>query len=457
MSSSEASAKSAASALYRAIWRWHFYAGLIVAPILLVLAITGSIYLFNTEIDDWLNRDVRFVTVQGPAMPVSHWIAAAQGAHPGAVTRVELPASPDRAGVVSITPDKAESLEVAVEPATMQVLGSYVSADSFVGLSREIHRSLTIGTLGRRIVELVACWTLVMLATGIYLWWPRGTTFNFGGIFVPRLRLRGRLLWKDIHAVTGVWVALLIGFQILTGLPWAGVQGSIMRQGVTAAGIGYPARGAESAPMKAVVKDAPWTLADVPMPQSSPEHAGHTGHGKARAGADAAGVAGVDGIVDALWARGIVGGYRLTLPVGSKGVYTASIYPDQPQGQRTLYFDRYSGKLIREVRYADYGWGAKAIELGVQLHMGNYFGRANQILMLIPCIGIILLIISGVTMWWKRRPSGKLSAPPKVPNAPIFGALAIMIGAGIVLPLFGLSLIAIFAVDRIASMRKAAS
>ena len=109
------------------------------------------------------------------------------------------------------------------------------------------------------------------------------------------------------------------------------------------------------------------------------------------------------------------------------------------------------------MRYADYGWGAKAIELGVQLHMGNYFGRANQILMLIPCIGIILLIISGVTMWWKRRPSGKLSAPPKVPNAPIFGALAIMIGAGIVLPLFGLSLIAIFAVDRIASMRKAAS
>ncbi len=437
--------KHAASALYRAIWRWHFYAGLIVAPVLLVMAITGSIYLFNTEIDDWLNRDTRFVTAQGPAMPVSHWIAAAQAAQPGMVASVDLPATPDRPGIVSIAPAKGEPVEVAVEPATMHALGSTVGADTLVGMAREIHRSLTMGTLGRRIVELVACWTLVMIATGLYLWWPRGMTFDLGGVIVPRFRLRGRLLWKDIHAVTGVWVAALIVFQILTGLPWAGVQGAIMRQGVTWAGIGYPSRGAESVPMKSVVKDAPWTLADAPMPQSSTEHAGH---GQSATGGDAAGIAGVDGIVEALRVGGITGGYRLTLPAGPKGVYTASIYPDQPQGQRTLYFDRYSGKLIRETRYADYGWGARAIELGVQLHMGNYFGRANQILMLIPCIGIVLLILSGVIMWWKRRPAGRLAAPPKVPGAPVLGALVIVGIAGILLPLFGLSLIALFILDR---------
>jgi uncharacterized iron-regulated membrane protein len=441
----------AAGALYRAIWRWHFYAGLIVAPVLLVLAITGSIYLFNSEIEDWLHHDRRFVTAQGAAMPATHSIAAAQEAQPGLVVSITMPATPDRPAEVAIKPATGEAVQVAVEPATMTVLGTYVTADTLVGLAREIHRSLTIGTLGRGIVELAACWTLVMIATGLYLWWPRGAAFHFGGVFFPRVWLRGRALLKDIHAVTGVWVAALIVFMVLTGLPWAGVQGGIVRQGVTAMGIGYPPRGAQSVPMQAVVKDAPWTLADAAMPKSTPasEHAGHAGHEAAGGGADGAAVEGVDRITDALWAMGITGGYRLTLPAGPTGVYTASIYPDQPQGQRTLHFDRYSGRLIKDVGYADYGWGAKAIELGVQLHMGNYFGRANQILMLLPCIGIVLLVFSGLWMWWKRRPAGRLGAPPKVPDASVKGALGLLALAGVLLPLFGASLIAVFALDRI--------
>lgn len=442
-----ASVTSSASALYRAIWRWHFYAGVIVAPILLILAVTGSIYLFNTEIDDWLHHDRRFVAIQGPAMPVSHWIAAAQMAQPGAVISVDLPATPDRTAEVSIKPTTGEPVQVAVEPATMTALDLYVGAQTFTGIAREVHRSLTIGTLGRRIVELAACWTLVLIVTGITMWWPRGVTFNLGGVFFPRLRLRGRLLWKDFHVVTGVWTCILITFMILSGLPWAGVQGAIVRQGVTAAGIGYPPRGAESVPMNAVLKDTPWTLQDAAMPQSNLEHAGHAGHDSAAAGSDPAAVAGVDAIVESLKAHGLNAGYRLTLPVGPKGVYTASTYPDQPQGQRTLHFDRYSGRLIKEVSYADYGWGAKAIELGVQLHMGNYFGRANQIVMLIPCIGIVLLVITGITMWWKRRPSGTLAAPPKVPQAHLKGAMILMALAGLAMPLFGASLVAVAAMD----------
>jgi uncharacterized iron-regulated membrane protein len=394
-------------------------------------------------------------------MPVSHWIQAAQAVHPGAVTRVDLPATPDRPGVVFITPAQGEPVRVAVEPATMEVLGSYIYARTPVGFADEMHGSLTIGTLGDRIVELAACWALVLIGTGIYLWWPRGAAFNLGGVFFPRLGLRGRLLWKDIHVVTGVWTVALIAFLILTGLPWAGVQGDVLKRVTATLGIGYPAsnRGygaPASIPMKTALKEAPWTLEDAPMPQSVPntEHAGHPGHDIAVAGPDAQAVAGVDRITDALWARGLTGGYRLFLPAGPTGIYTAYTYPDQPQGQRTLYFDRYSGKLIKEVGYGDYGWGAKAIELGVQLHMGNYFGRANQMLMLVPCLGIILLVISGITMWWKRRPAGKLAAPPKVPEARLKIALGLMALAGVILPLFGASLIAVFALDRIVTALK---
>ena len=40
---------------YNAVWRWHFYAGLLVLPFLMLLALTGGLYLFKAEIDaGWL-------------------------------------------------------------------------------------------------------------------------------------------------------------------------------------------------------------------------------------------------------------------------------------------------------------------------------------------------------------------------------------------------------------------
>ena len=41
------------SALYRTIWRWHFYAGLFCIPFVLWLALTGSIYLFKPQVEAW--------------------------------------------------------------------------------------------------------------------------------------------------------------------------------------------------------------------------------------------------------------------------------------------------------------------------------------------------------------------------------------------------------------------
>jgi uncharacterized iron-regulated membrane protein len=319
-----------------------------------------------------------------------------------------------------------------------------------------MHGSLTLGTVGDRIVELAACWALVLMVTGLYLWWPRGRG-GFGGILYPRLGARGRLFWRDLHAVIGVWSVAFIAFLLLTGLPWAGIQGDLLNRGTAALGIGYPAsnrthNAPASVPMKTALGEAPWTMEHAPMPTSTAasEHAGHAGHEMTMAVRDDAAVAGIDRIANSVTRdHHVVGAYRLFLPSGPTGVYTAYTYPDQPQGQRTLYFDRWTGGLIREVGYPEYGWAAKAIELGVQLHMGNYFGLANQLVMLTTCIAIVLLVISGVMMWWKRRPTGRLAAPARVSPTRIKGAVAILIVAGVVFPMLGLSVIVIFLIDRL--------
>ena len=81
--------------------------------------------------------------------------------------------------------------------------------------------------------------------------------------------------------------------------------------------------------------------------------------------------------------------------------------------------------------------------------MGNFFGRANQLLMLVPCVAIWLLAVSGIAMWWRRRPRGRLGAPPAMSGARVGGLLAVLVVAGLLLPLFGASLLVLALVDRL--------
>jgi uncharacterized iron-regulated membrane protein len=447
-----------ASRTYRGLWRWHFYAGLIVAPFLLILAVTGAIYLFNDELNVALSPGLYRVAPHARSAPPSQLVNAALAAHPGTATRIDLPAAADRSAIVFVTPREGEPVRVAVDPGSARVLGAFVYARTLVGFADVTHGTLRMGKAGEIIVELAACWALVLIATGLYLWWPRGRR-GLAGIVYPRLAARGRLFWRDLHATTGVWTIALIAFLLLTGLPWAIVQGNVLQRSTAALGVGYPAAHRTysvpaTATMKASLGEAPWTMEGAPMPASTSHAApNHVGHDMAGGTTDPAAIAGLDRIAATL-ARdhGLAGGYRLFPPTSPTGVYTAYNYPDRPQGQRTLYFDRYSGRLIREVGYADYGAAAKAIELGVQLHMGNYFGVANQLVMLATCLSIVLLVVSGVAMWWRRRPSGRLAAPPRVPQARIAGALAMLVAASLLLPLLGLSLLAVLLIDRAVQM-----
>lgn len=438
--------------LYRAVWRWHFYAGLFVAPVLLILAITGSIYLFNDEIEDTVHADLRFAPERRASLPPSRLIAAVQAAYPGTVTRIDLPSQPRRTAQVFVTPAQGAPLRVFVDPGTARVHGAFVYTRTLVGFADTVHGSLLLGRVGDAIVELAACWALLLIATGLYLWWPSGP--GWYRALWPDLRARGRGFWRSLHGAAGVWTSALIVFLILTGLPWAGVWGDLLRAGTQSLGIGYPEQHRHHGPaatqaatpttMAQAIGETPWTLRDAPMPVSAhAHHGGHTGISPSPASD-----IGIDAAVRALAAQGLVADYRLSLPQSADGVYSAVVYPDRPQGQRSVQIDRYRGSVAGDTGFADYGWAAQAVEVGVQLHMGNYFGRANQFVMLLPCLGVVGLCFSGVWMWWRRRPRGRLGAPRTSTPPQAKTVVAIAVGCGLLLPLLGASLLLVFVLDR---------
>ena len=98
------------------------------------------------------------------------------------------------------------------------------------------------------------------------------------------------------------------------------------------------------------------------------------------------------------------------------GVYTIAIFADDPRNDATLHIDQYSGKVLVDVRWQDYGPVAKTVETGVMLHMGKLYGWPHQLVMLLICLMILASSVSGLWIWWSRRPSGRLAAPPCPPS-----------------------------------------
>ena len=68
-----------------------------------------------------------------------------------------------------------------------------------------------------------------MVLTGLYLWWPRNGR-GLAGVLYPRLGRGGRLFWRDLHAVTGIWLAMFVLFLLMTALPWTLVWGTAFKE-----------------------------------------------------------------------------------------------------------------------------------------------------------------------------------------------------------------------------------
>ena len=249
--------------LFRRFWRWHFYAGLFVIPFIIVLALSGTTFLFKPQIERWEERAFRKLPVTQAASP-SHQVEAALAAFPGASFHsYRLPEHKDDAALVHLAMPAAGAMrDVFVSPQGA-VLGSFDTGTRIVEVARRIHGTLLLGARGSWLVELAACWAIVMLVTGLYLWWPRGR--GAAGVLWPRRRS----LLRDLHAVTGFWVASFTLVLLLTGLPWTDVWGNAFT--ALRAQMGW-------------VKGAPqWNTGDAaaaPDPHGSHDHASmHAEHG----------------------------------------------------------------------------------------------------------------------------------------------------------------------------------
>ncbi|MFU0837835.1 MAG: hypothetical protein ACFWUJ_04785 [Pseudomonas fragi] len=208
---------------YNLAWRWHFYAGLFVAPFMILLALTGIIYLFKPQLDPLLYDHLLTVTPAHHGLSADEQLSRVQTAYPqGHISQYLPPINRERSGQFVLS-SAGRELNVFINPYTGQILGEQDAKLNLQAVARALHGELMIGTLGDRLVELAAGWGVVLVVSGLFLWWPRGQ--SAAGILWPRLNRRGRVLWRDLHVVTGFWGAALLLFMLISGMTWTGFWG----------------------------------------------------------------------------------------------------------------------------------------------------------------------------------------------------------------------------------------
>jgi len=420
--------------LYNAIWRWHFYAGIFCIPFVIWLAVTGSIYLWRPQIEAWLDRPYTHLEMDGPIASPEAQLAAASRAVPGSeLSRYQLPEAPDAATQILMKHGDV-TRRVYVHPVSAAVLKVEMEDQRPLRVVSRLHGDLMAGAPGSYLVEIAACWAIVMILTGLYLWWPRGNV-GLAGVIYPRLRRGGRVFWRDIHATTGIWVSGFALVLIMTGLPWAkawgGYLGEIRQMTGTAKG------------------PVDWTIGGKkPQPDGvGGDHAGM--HMSGMVTASAAWKPGeLDGVIATVAPAGIAPPVQIAPPIHAGAPWRASSEAaDRPQ-RSEIGVDGTTGAVVSRTGFADRHVIDRVIGYGIAVHEGALFGLFNQIVGTITALFLIVLAVSGAIMWWRRRPVGLLGAPVPLARARFGRALvASVVVLGLYMPMFGATLLIVLAAE----------
>ena len=439
--------------LYRVIWRWHFYVGLILAPVLIISAATGLIYIFKQDVRDALNANAVFLPSSHPPPMDAETLLAKLQTQQGKVEKFLLPAQPERSWIFKFGDkpkppkppkkpkpdhdqtsqhpkpehtakhdpnDKKHSHDQGkegwhVDPATATLLGPVLKEPAFFKIVLDIHRRLLSGTLGRIVIELATSWAIVLMLTGLYLWWPKKATGS--GVWWPRLSGKWYVVFRDGHAVAGFYLLVPLMFILITGLFFSYVWGGTYKwfQGKDPKGF-------------------------FEVPKTLPSNPGAVSAGD------------LNEFIDHARSRWPGFDLEVNLPKKKEGLWT--IVPQTSRGpkrQGLMVYDPVSRRVVVERDLSELSWMTQLRLWAYPIHTGSIWGWPSKILAALSCLVLIGLSASGMAMWCLRRKKGTLGLPRR-PEVPLpYWLLAVIVLLAIALPVMGLSLVVIVLLDFVLS------
>ena len=400
--------------LYRLVWKWHFLAALFVLPFMAMLSLTGGVYLYKDQINNWLYSDRLYISPQDTAFPIQAQIDNLN--EEIGISRLHgvlVFDDPTRSTVIEFNDtDKVRSF-AWINPYTNEILGVIARHEMPMQMIRKFHGELLLGKVGTKFVELSAHWAIVLFITGLFMWWPRGQRSLRKALQLPKGQ--GRSWWRETHMFTGFLAAILVLPILISGLPWTDVWGG---------GLSYV--------QKQTGQKAESLSFGGKMPKSqesiNPQIA-------------------FEDVLRLAEVHGLKAPYEMRPPKGEEGSYWIRTVSKNRSDQNELVIDQYSGDILKKIEFNDALVVAKTVSYGISFHQGELYGALNIAQNTLAAVIGVLLSVSGFVAWWKRRPKGELGVPT-TPEMRIGIGMGLLIAAlMLLLPLMGVSLIAALILD----------
>ncbi len=296
------------------------------------------------------------------------------------------------------------------------------------------------------LVELAGCWAIVLIITGLYLWWPKSGN-GLAGIFYPRIHQGKRIFWRDLHATIGIWISFFTLFLLISGLPWALVWGSAfkeLRQFSFEHNLTFE-RNLDSSEIATLQHDH---NAMENFSASTPDWS--TGRSdetqelidSERKNKQIPTLSST--VMASAQALKFSSPAEISLSRKDDNVWKLTSHHQNRMLRSTAWIDGNTGIVMEIQNFSDKKFLDKAIGIGVAAHEGQLFGWMNQLLGLITTLGLIIMSISGFILWRSRKPEHELGAPKKLPDTKVGnGVIAITLLLAIFLPLLAISIIAL--------------
>lgn len=421
--------------------RLHFYAGLLVGPFALVIALTGLIYTAVPPMEALAYAPELRVPAGAHRIPLADQVSAAQR-----TARVELPgepvlairpaAAPTDSTRVLFSPPRGGPPEhtVFVNPYTGAVLGTLGTTGGMLPIQAWVdgmHRDLHLGRAGRVYSELAASWLWVLGVSGAVLWVVRARRRRrLRRMLLPAVGVPGRRRLLSWHGAVGLWA--LVGILLLSG------TGLSMTQFA----------GANVAAIHQALHWTEPTLTPAPdVPVGSPARRTAL---RDDSGPDSAATTGR--VLAAVRHTGMTGPLEIRPARAGELWVVAQTQHHWPSRLDQAAVDPATGAVVQEIRFADWPLPTRLARWTADMHAGQLFGALNRVLLAALCLGVSCLVVWGYRMWWLRgrhlvgwaRAPGAALRPTRTAMVAV-GVLGVTLG--LLLPVLGVSLLGLLLLD----------
>jgi len=350
------------------IGQLHLILGLASGLVVVIVALTGSLYVFEQEGRELFQHDFYHVQQVGHIrLPFTQMTDTVKSYYPKEkINSIRFKEDKDAAIIFYSKKDRA----ISVDPYTAKIIGVKDLNHDFFEIDEDIHKHLLLGDVGSVIIKCNVLIFLVMCISGLILWWPKQRRFFKKAVTINFKTKNTKLLNWELHSVLGFYALIVLLTISMTGIFF--VYDSA--KSTVAFLTGQPVPKKEKKLKSKPKKDKIYTIDEAYAVMAS-----------ANPGASET---------------------FITPPADSIGTIRILMrYPSTiVRNQSSMYFNQYTGKVLKTDRYQDYTAYDKVAQSNRNIHIGNFgLGIGGKIIWFLSGLTAASLPITGFMVWLNRN------------------------------------------------------